>query len=263
VTRHDRGVSDLVGFVLTVGIILAGVGIVATVGVDQIEEIQGTQSVENAERAVTVLAGNLEALQESRATILSSELAVHNGRLSVGTESGPSSLTVDVATSGGADFTAVDNLEMRTIGYRTDDARILYEGGAVIFNGSSRGASVLLRDPAFVCSADRAVVSFVTVNEDGVGQGYGGATASVTTSVNESKSQVHYPANRSHDEPYTIDDATGVNVTVDSRRAAGWRTALSNQGWDEEVTTPSSVTYSCDVDQVIVRQTVVEIAIER
>ena len=42
----NRGVSDLVGFVLTVGIILTGVGIVATVGVDQVERIQGTQDVE-------------------------------------------------------------------------------------------------------------------------------------------------------------------------------------------------------------------------
>ena len=251
----NRGVSDLVGFVLTVGIILTGVGIVATVGVDQVERIQGTQDVENAERAVTVLAGNVEQLQESRATVLTSELAVHNGRLAIGAGAGPSNLTIDVS---GTDVTLGER-PMRTISYRTGDTRIVYEGGTVI-RDNANGESIAVREPPFTCSSNRAVISFVEIHEEDTGQGYSGATASITTRTNESR--ILFPRNRSGED--SLGESTGVTLTVNSDHEAAWSETLRGAGW-ELTGTPGE--YECTGEStntpVFVRKTIVDISINR
>jgi len=253
----NRGVSDLVGFVLTVGIILVGVGIVATVGVDQIERYQGTQNVENAERAITVLAGNLEELQESRATVLTSQLAVHNGRLAIDAgngPTGPSNITVDV---NGTDV-RLEKEPLRTISYRTEDTQVVYEGGAVILDNPT-GDSITLREPSFICSGERATVSFVSIHASDVGQGYSGATASITTQVNETR--LHFPVNRSG--PDSLGDSVGVNVTISSSHEAAWRDTLEGRGWQNESTISDPVKYECDASSVFVRQTVVGVNVDR
>ena len=252
---NSRAVSDIVGFVLTVGIILVGVGIVATVGVDQIEGLQGTQHVENAEGAITVLGGNLDQLQESRATVLSSEIAVHNGRLAIDDGSGTSELQIDVHnTTFGTETHA-----MRTISYSTDDTSVVYEGGSVVLD-NPEGDSIPIRRPAFLCGEERAVVSFVTIHDSYLGQGYSGATADVTTRLNETL--IHYPKNRTG--THTLNNSEGVEVTVNSEYEAGWRTSLVEENW----TNPSGNTFVCEPDgggtmPVIVRQTIVDVTVSR
>jgi len=253
---RDRAISDIVGFVLTVGIILIGVGVVATVGVDQIQGFQGTQNIENAERAMTVLDGNLDELQESRATVLSSQLAVHNARLATNdARGGTSNLSVDVLGDGDP---TVNDYPMRTVSYRTDDTRVVYEGGAVLLD-NAEGESISLRDSSFVCTDDRAVVSFVTIAVDDVGEGYGGGTAAITTSLNETR--VHYPDARSG--AGSLSSSDGVAVTVDSNQSAAWRDSLTANGW----TNPSGSTFECVPPAggpmpVFVRQTVVDVELQ-
>jgi len=252
---RDRAISDIVGFVLTVGIILIGVGIVATVGVDQIAGFQGTQNIENAERAMTVLDGNLDELQESRATVLTSQLAVHNARLATNDATGgTSNLSIDVLGDGNPST----DYPMRTISYRTDDTRVVYEGGAVVLD-NAEGEPISLRDSSFVCTDDRAIVSFVTVAADDAGQGYGGATATITTGLNETR--IHYPDVRSGSGSLSSSD--GVAVTVDSNQTPAWRNSLTDNGW----TNPSGSTFECvppsgGTMPVFVRQTVVNVEMQ-
>lgn len=247
----DRGISDVVGFVLTVGIILIGVGLVGTVGVEQIEQFEGAQSVQNAERGMTVVAGNLESVQESGAVVLTSELAVHNGRLATGTGSGNSELTVDVL---GPDVTIPpQTYQMRTLSYTAEDTSIVYEGGALI-RDNPEGEDIPLRGPAFVCSDDRALVSFTTIAASDAGQGYSGSTATIRTRINETR--IRYPAERVG--PDSLGESEGVVVTINSQHDAAWNRLLTEAGWTQ--TGPSQ--YRCDASgslPVLVRQTVVDI----
>jgi len=56
----ERGVSDVVGYVLIFSLIVATVGVVTTVGFSTLEDRQDAERVNNVERAFDVFANNME-----------------------------------------------------------------------------------------------------------------------------------------------------------------------------------------------------------
>lgn len=252
----DRAVSDLVGYVLTVSIILLGVGIVATAGVDQIERAQEAQNARSGEWAMQLLGANLDGIQESRAAVRTTTLSLSSGRLAVLPGDGPSAVTVAVSGTGDPPTT----YDMGTIAYRLEDATLAYEGGAV-FRNDTQGSAVLLAAPTFRCSGDRAVVSVVTLQGPAAGRSVGGGTAGVVARENDSA--VRFPVNRTG--PDSVGASTGVTVTIDSAYEAGWDDHFLDpaQEWTPTAT-PSQ--YRCEPSTgttmpVYVRQTVLNVSV--
>lgn len=250
--RSERAISDLVGYALTIGIILVGVGIVSTVGVEQIARVQSSQNVQNAERAATVFAGNLNELQESRAVVRTSELAAYSGRVGIGTGSGPSEIEVNVT---GTDFH--ESYPLRTVTFQVEDTVVAYEGGAVLLH-DPRGSPVPVREPAFTCDEDRALVSFVTLDGPGLGRSYSGGTGEVTAWLNNSRNR--FPMERSGSN--SLNDSNGVNVAVDSEYQEAWGTFF-----DGDWTQVDPTTYRCAPSgggmPVFVRQSIVDVVVRR
>jgi hypothetical protein len=122
------------------------------------------------------------------------------------------------------------------------------------------GDSIPLREPKFLCSDERAVVSFVTLQAagGGGGEGYSGDTATITARTVESRVR-HSPP---RDSPIA---ATGVEVEIDTAYEEAWTDFLVESGGWTQIGTN---TYRCEPPSggpmpVIVRQTVVGVSLSR
>lgn len=248
VTDDDRGLSDVIGFVLTFAVIVASVGIVSTFGMQALEDIQGYEQENNAQRAFQVMAENFEEIERGRAPRRSSELKLHEGGLTVVNES---SFQVGVTGTG---FNRT--IYPQRIQYERKNTFIGYENGATLRGDILSGGSAMQHRPELVCRQDRAVISFVELNTS-FSRSLAGGTLRVTGDVESSK--LLYPRNRTGEQNAT--SGSQVNVTVDSEFGSGWANYFENAGrWNRN----NVRKWSCkDVDQVYIRKTVIDVIFVR
>lgn len=250
--RGDRGVSDLVGYVLMVGVILVGVGLTATVGVDHLESAQLTQNAQGIERAMELLENNVDEIQTARASVRTTSMSLSSGTLAFRT--GPTSSSVTVNVSGTAD--SPTTYEMGNITYDFDGGVVAYEGGGVFLR--TRGGNAITRaDPTVICNGESAIVSIVTLQGAASERSFGGGNVEVV--ARENRSRLLFPSSRSGFG--SVETSTGVNVTIDSAFPSAWDDYML--GGDQEWTTNAPVSdYRCEPSgggtmPVYVRQTVV------
>lgn len=259
----DRAVSDLVGYVLTVGVLLMSVGIVSTVGVDVLDEAQGNQNAQSVERGMLLLETNFEEVIESRAERRATTLSLSTGRLSVAAGNAPSNVTINV--TGVAQ--GPSNYPLGTIRYRFDEATVAFEGGG-LFKNQTRGTAFVRTEPNFVCEdddgdgdVDRAFLTVVTLDGPAVGSSSGGGTVDVVARATER--EVTFPVNRVG--PNSIDESTGVTVRINSTFQMAWEEYLTG---DQRWTKVGTNEYRCESPSgspmsVYVRQVVVEVSVRR
>lgn len=254
-SRASRGVSDIVGYILMVAVILVGIGLTATVGVDAIDQARLNQQTEGVERGMELLDGQVDDLQQSHAAVRSSELAVGRGQLSVNASGARSAITVNVSGTGDSPT----RYPMGALAYRIEDATVAFEGGAV-FHRSRRGNPIASAEPTLRCTDNGALVSIVTLQGQAMNRSYGGGAATVVLRNHENN--VLFPVNRTG--PESQGTATGVNVTILSSYASAWNRTIGDTGAWERKSDPSGPSFHCpEAATVYVRQTVVNVTVRR
>jgi hypothetical protein len=248
-------VSDLVGYVLMVAVILVGVGLTATVGVDAIEQARMNQHTQGAERGMELIDGHVDDLQQSQAAVRSTELALGGGGLSVNGSDARSAITVNVSGTGDSPT----RYSMGSLTYRYGEAVVAFEGGGV-FQRSPRGNPVTVAEPTLLCDDDRALVSVVTLQGPALNHNYGGDVPLV---FREHNSSVLFPVNRTGADSQA--EATGVNVTVHSEHASAWNETLQDGSEWAASSDPAGPRLRCVPDDgtVYVRRTVVNVTARR
>lgn len=245
----DRGVSEVVSFVLTFAVITSMIGLLYSGGFVSLERLQTGNQMQNAEGVFFAMSDSFEELQEGQAPKRAGALDLDVGA-SI-TISNGSAIEVAVNDQSGPVFT--ERLVTRSMDYRLDDRAVTYETGAVF--RTNDGGSVLVGEPSgLICSpsTDSAVVSVVTLidpNDVSV------ASGTVTVTGIQRSTTLLYPTDRN--TPGTIDNAT---VDVTSPREAAWHGHLEDStAWTDP---DGDGTFVCpDVDQVFVRHTVVEVRV--
>lgn len=164
VASDDRGVSDVVAFVLTFSIIILSIGTVSIVGVDNLTEFRDTEQINSAERGMSALAASFEDIHSHSDRFRAMELSLSGGAIRTASES---TLQISVADPSGPDSTWT--YDVGSLRHRLDtpagNVLISYEGGGVF---SSRHASPLY-EPALRCTtgpSDTAIVSVVNLTGD-------------------------------------------------------------------------------------------------
>lgn len=253
--NESRGVSDLVGYVLMVAVILVGVGLTATVGVDAIDQARMNQHLQGAERGMELVDGHIDDLQQSQAAVRSTELALGGGQLSVNASDARSAITVNVSGTGDSPT----RYSMGALTYRHGDAVVASEGGGV-FRRSPRGNPVAVAEPSFRCDDDRAIVSLVTLQGRAVNHSYGG---DVTLVLRAHTSSVLFPVNRTGADSQA--ESTGVNLTIHSEHASAWNETLKDGTQWQASSDPAGPRLRCAPDDgtVYVRQTVLNVTARR
>lgn len=242
-TRDDRAVSEVVGFALSFSMIVLLVGLLYMGGFTSLASLAEEEQVNNAERAMRALGENIDDVQRGDGPARAGELRLQGGELRL---NGSTRLNVTVTTTTGSETSLV---EVGALVYRRNGREVWTEAGAVFRN--RQGASAMVREPAFRCADDRAIVSLVTLRASSNRTGVAGDGSAVVVTRLRSR-QLRFP-----DGPgETAADA--VRVTVRLNRTAnlgGWQRYFENHpDWSG-----SDRAFSCDASLVYVRETVLDV----
>lgn len=232
----DRGVSEVIAFVLVFSIVVVSIGLLYTVGFGGISQLQETEQDHSGERAMRAFAVALEDIQADRGSVRQARLELAGRTITVDESS---ALTVSV---GGDSVTAEGAFTYVGGG----DTEIAYHSGAVI-RSQGPDAQLVQRPPMIRCTDEHAVLSLVNVTQVETGSfSSGGAVDIRAEQVNAREEQV-------------VAQASGSpTVEVDyssSGYATAWERYFTEQGWDS----PSSGSATCEADSVYVRMTEIQL----
>lgn len=225
---NDRGISQTLGFVLILGIIVASIGIVAVVGFDQLETFRGGQELQNAERSLLLVKENVDEIQDGRALARTGDLDLDRGRMNL-IPAAESRIRIQVEGTTGPSKSYNETLVMSGIRYQFSGATVGYESGAVFRSGQQSDAA-MQATPSFVCTADRALLAVVTIDGERERQ-IGGGTAALT--VRRNTTAVEFPLNRTGAN--STEGRANVTVEiVDSPFETGWERYFSDhEDWQD------------------------------
>ena len=215
----DRGVSEVLAFILVFTIILASVTVVSVFGVQSLTSFQEGEQVRNAERAFDALSDNFnDVVRYDGITDRSGELNLRGGSLSIDQE-GTGITISDGDPNNNPEFE--HSIETGGLVYQADDRSdsIHYEGGA-IFRNADQG-EVVVEDPMITCG-ETAVISLLVIEGD-EGRFIGSSVNQVSISEVESVRETH-----------PIDNELTVTIDEESELEPAWERALDDAGFDED-----------------------------
>jgi hypothetical protein len=243
---RDRGVSDVVGFVLVFALITASVGVVTVFGISTLEDARNDERVNNAERAFDVLADNFADITRGGAPSRATEIKLAGTSLTIAETVGMS-----VRVNGSTDpYTA--NVRPIVFGGESD-TEIVYEGGAII--RAQRDGAVMLREPNFLLSPERTVIHYVELHSE-------------TESVDRvsGQSTVLVRGVRTVDRVVNVsegDVSVAFDVETTPKRAPAWQAYCEEELESESITvneTTGTVTCSFETDELYVTSTEIDVA---
>lgn len=247
----DRGLSDLVGFVVIFGIVLFAASLTLTVGQGQLDQLKENEQIRNAERGMELLGQQFDRIEAGQATVQTGQLQLAEGSLET---TNRTRIVIEIQEDNGADRTYT--LNGTGVQYQFEDQLIAYEGGGIFRRAEgAQSPGVATITPEFTCTDSRSFVSVVTLNGS---FSLGGGTATVRSEL--ANTSVVYPINRTG----TVGTSPSVeNVTVRfpglSGSENGWEFLNESAGWDR--IGPNS--YSCANSgnfSAVVRQTVITVS---
>lgn len=153
----DRGVSDVVSYVLIFSMVSVTVGIVSVAGVASLQDVRNAEQVSNTERAYEVLADNLADVHREGAPSRATEISLANGGIST-----TSTATVNVSGRDGTDSFSTGNVTSDVIRWRSSRGgteELAYEFGNVV--RSSADGGIFTRRGPFQFDTDRTIIPIV------------------------------------------------------------------------------------------------------
>lgn len=204
----DRGVSEVIGFVLVFSLILGTISMVYVGGFSALSDTRDGERVTNAERAMDVLADNFQQLGRGEAPRRGTEIKLADAQLTLDER-----YSVEVNVSG-TPYTS----RGRPITYHSGTGtRISYEHGAII-RVDDDGGAVMLREPDFLISDERTVVRHIQLRGGLLSQG---GSQTVLVRGDQNFRELRYPLSGG-DADVT---AETVNITIQTapERSGAWR----------------------------------------
>lgn len=256
----DRAVSEIIGFVLIVSLILSIVGVVYAVGIGGLEDSRNAERVNNAERAFDVLADNLNDIHARDAPSRATEIKLADANLAFGAES-------EVMVKKDGDPTGYGKTLTPIVYDAGTDAQLVYENGAVIRSDGDN--AVMLREPSAVFieqNGERiAVMPIIETRPDGSSGGVSGTTTVLIRADGTISGQLQPDSWSTWN-----DQAVHLEMRTSATRAPVWEGYLESaipDNWDpnddDVCTIPSPDTVACDfeTDEMYVTRTGIDVKI--
>lgn len=253
----DRGVSEVLGFVLVFALVTGTIGVVFATGISGLENAQYEEKMRNVERAFDVLDDNLQSLHAGSAPSRATEVKLYDGRIELGEST---ELTIVATNTGNTSDNVTIPTVTRPILYVDDeqDTEMAYSVGAVF--RTDRGRSVMLSEPDWVVTDDTMLVPFIaTAAGDGTTSiGGRGTVLVVGQKQSQSVKGEFVPGDGVEAE---------VNVTVESPRAAAWKAYLETLPHDgnppDADASDGTVSYVFVVEHLYVPETIIDVSLSR
>lgn len=250
-TSGDRGVSEVLGFVLAFALITSTVGLVYASGFSGLYNAQEHEQLQNMERAFDVMDDNFEDLNGRGPPSRATELKLPGGSIRMG-----DTVKFRVKTNStepvACNATGGTVLWSRPVVYQLDDEEIVYSGGAVIRSSGDR--STMLDGPDWIANEDQMLLSLLTTAE-GDGSGIAGETTILVVGQRTSRSlRCEFPNPSS---------PLRVNVTVESPRTNAWAEYFEEEGYEVTDTSDTHVTAKFNTSRFFAASSSVDVKFER
>jgi hypothetical protein len=173
-SQDDRGISDVIGFIIVFGLVAATVAIISLSGMGSLEDARNNEMHNNAERAFDVLADNMADIFREDAPSRATEVSLEEAQMDVS-----STVRVNVSGNDGSSLTTMLNTTVQPIVWRStvsQDTEVVYSLGAVIRD--ERQSGLVQNEPPFVMSEDRLYLPVVRTKTD-KRESYAGSTVRV------------------------------------------------------------------------------------
>lgn len=151
----DRGVSEVVGYILTFSLITMTIAIVFTAGFSGLQDARQAEQVNNVKRAFDVMDDNFDKVQHQQAPSRTTEMKLDDGSIGIGDET-----RIMVRDTSGE---VIWTITIRPIVYADGrETSIVYEGGAIF--RSDGEAVVMLDEPNLIASEGKFVFPLVVTD---------------------------------------------------------------------------------------------------
>ena len=168
--RNDKGVSEAIGFMLILGIMVTGIGLITLYGYPILLQQQKDANVRNMERNMIVIQNDMNSLTFKNVPYKESSLQVSGGTLSV---TDPATYTHPYFTIRNSTDTMISIFKPGDIRFNSDDgnAEIMLENGAVNLAYLNEGGSAMISEPRWYydSSTQTFVIYLIQVNKSDIG----------------------------------------------------------------------------------------------
>ncbi len=149
---NDKAVSEAIGFILILGLVLTGIALVTLYGYPVLVKEQSSTDVKNMERAMIVIQNDMKSLCFKNVPYKESTLQVSGGTLEVIGSKDGASPEFEIS---GAGFDTV-TFSPGALIYRSDRSTevITLENGAVMTRQEGATGSAMLAEPRWFCDVD-------------------------------------------------------------------------------------------------------------
>jgi len=213
----DRGVSEVLGFVLVFALITMTIGVVYASGFSGLYHAKQNEQLANMERAFDVFDDNVDDIVERGAPNRATEIKLAEGSLEF-----EDPVRVTIYAENAADPTENVTFAMTTepIAFVRDDTAILLDQGGVV--RAQPGGSAMVSDPRWIVDSKRALVPLVETHRTGQYSSLPGGRTVLVVASRQSQTMAG-----------TFDPAGGValNVSIETDHPGAWRQFLESKGF--------------------------------
>lgn len=218
---NEKAVSEAIGFILILGLVLTGIGLVTLYGYPVLVKEQSNTDVRNMERAMIVIQNDMKSLCFKNVPYKEATLQVSGGTLEVINADGTApKFRIDGTENGGTDF----NVEFSpgALIYRSDRGTevITLENGAVMTRQEGATGSAMLAEPRwFYDGPTKTLVVYlmkITADERMAKSGM----ATVRMSLASTNPQVYNPTDQTVVVRY--------NEDADNKLSTAWKNYLTS-----------------------------------
>lgn len=244
----ERGISEVIGFVIVFSLILATIAIVYAGGFAGLTDARDVEQANNAERALDVFASSMEKMARGQAPNRAIEIKLSDSQLTLGELHGAS-------VNNSSDVLVAEMPQHRPIIYQMNrDSKIVYEHGAVI--RVDDGAASMQREPDFLFDEKRTVIRHIETANLPQGSLHVAGDTTVLIRSTVIASDLQY----SGDESGSITFALNTSST----RAVAWERYLESEGGscdDSPIGNGDEVRVECqfETDRLYVAKSRIEI----
>lgn len=153
----DRGVSDVIGYVLIFSLVAATVGIVSVSGVSVLQDARDAEQISNAERAFDVLADNLEDIYRDGAPSRATEMSLSDAAVST-----HETARLNISGDDGTALQNLGDIESTVLVWESSGdppTKVVYSFGVVL--RSQRDGGLVKREGPFQFDSDRTILPLV------------------------------------------------------------------------------------------------------
>ncbi len=236
---NDRAVSESIGFILILGLVVGSIGLVTLYGYPVLLKEQSTTDVRNMERAMIVVQNDLKSLCYKNVPYKETSLQVSGGTLEVINASSAAAEKFRVSNATGV----VAEVKLGRLEYRSDRENyvITLENGAVMKRQADQTGSVMLAEPRWFYDPPTRtfVVYLITFNT---------TEYMSKTGVGAVKMSLPQKVTLVDDDPGTVTvEYTGGDYST------AWRNYLTSPSVGMAETDPNTYENTTPVDRLVVK----------